>query len=78
MSSDDDNADNTNSITLLSLEVWDCKYVKVITLFIGVWGTVSKDFENFVEHLGVDSNFSTLQKACLLGIARILRRVPDS
>ena len=31
-----------------------------------------------MEHLGVDLNFSILQKASLLGTARILRRVLDT
>ena len=40
--------------------------------------TDSKDFEEFVEHLAVDFNFSALQKACSFGTARILRRVLDT
>lgn len=45
---------------------------------VGALGTVSKDFEKSVEHLGVDLNFSTLQGACLLRTARLLRRRLDS
>lgn len=45
---------------------------------VGALGSVSKDFEKSVEHLRVDLNFSTLQGACLLRTARLLRRRLDS
>lgn len=58
--------------------LWDCNNVQVMPPLTGVLQTVSKDFEEFVEHLAVDFNFSALQKECSLGTARILRRVLDT
>ena len=73
------NNNNNNSITKCDISrLWDCNNVKMKPLVIGELGTVSQDFEKFVECLGVDLNFSTLQEACLLGIARMLRGVLDT
>ena len=45
---------------------WDCNNAKVIPLVVEVLGTVGKDFEKFVDYLGVDLIFSTLQIVCSL------------
>ena len=49
--------------------------VIVISIVIGALGTVSKKFESWVKMTGVDCPVELLQKACLLGTARILRKV---
>ena len=45
---------------------------------IGALGTVSKDIEKWVAQIGVTSCLESLQSACLLGTARILRKVLDT
>ena len=45
---------------------------------IGAFGTVSKDTEKWLEEIGVTRRLESLQRACLLGTARILRKVLDT
>ena len=49
--------------------------VKVIPVIIGALGAVSKDFNKWMEKMELDLTVKMLQKACLLGTARILRKV---
>ena len=51
--------------------------VKVIPVIIGALGAVSKDFNKWMEKMELDLTVKMLQKACLLGTARILRKVFD-
>ena len=51
--------------------------IVIIPIIIGTLGTVSKNFEHWLRKLDM-VNFSTLQKACLLGSARVIRKVLDT
>ena len=55
--------------------LWQLKNVKVVLVIIGVLGSVTKEFDNWMEKLELPSNVGALQKTALLGTARILRRV---
>ena len=55
--------------------LWQLKNVKVVPVVIGALGSVTKDFDNWMEKLEVPSNVGPIQKTALLGTARILRRV---
>ena len=57
----------------------NCTYQLLIEkLIIGVLGTVSKDIEEWFAEIGVTCCLESLHRACLLGTARILRKVSDT
>ena len=45
----------------------------VIPIVIGAWGGISKNFNHWIVKSTRNLNFGTLQKACLPGMAGILR-----
>ena len=53
----------------------DIKKIDVIPVILGVLGSVTKNFENYVDPIGIKINLHTVQKTALLGAARILRKV---
>ena len=55
--------------------IWKCQEVVIIPVITGALGTVRTNFEQWIKKLNVYLNFYALQKACLLGSARILRKV---
>ena len=58
-------------------KLWNVKPV-VIPVVVGALGMVTNRLEGFVRKIGVDVSVGLLQKACLLGTARILRRVLEA
>ena len=58
--------------------IWQSQEIVTIPIIIGTLGTVSKNFEHWLRKLDIMVNFSTLQKACLLGSARVIRKVLDT
>ena len=51
--------------------------VEIIPVVIGALGTVKKHFEKWIEKLDSELTIETLQKSCLLGTAKIIRKVLD-
>ena len=49
--------------------------MQVVPAAIGALGSVTKDFDNWMEKLEVPSNVGVIRKIALLGTARTLRRV---
>ena len=49
--------------------------VTVVPVIIGALGTVSKDIEKWLATIGAKCRLESLQRVCLLGTARILRKV---
>ena len=58
-------------------KIWKMRKVEVIPVVIGALGTVTKHFEKWIEKLDLDLTIEALQKASLLGTARIIRKVLD-
>ena len=58
--------------------IWKCQEIIIVPVIIGDLGTADKQFDNWMKKLDISTNFKTLQKACLLGTARILRKVLDT
>ena len=58
--------------------VWNCHEVKIIPIIIRPLGTVPKGHLKGLEALEMTSAFDLLQKAYLLGSARIRRKVLDT
>ena len=50
---------------------------KVVPVVIGALGTVKKHFEKWIEKFDLDLAIEALQKPCLLGTERIIRKVLD-
>ena len=57
--------------------LWECRKVVVVPIVIGALGTISKRFMSWADMIGDDGYLEVMQKACLLGTARIIRRVFD-
>ena len=55
--------------------IWQCKRVTIIPIIIGTLGTVNTNFKLWLKKLELKLSFRTMQKACLLGSARIPRKV---
>ena len=49
--------------------------LKVARVVIGSLGSVTKEFDGWIEKLGTINNVALMQKTALLGTARILRKV---
>ena len=59
-------------------KLWNMKEVTVIPVIIGALGTINTKFETYIKKIGIECPTELLQKACLLGTARILRKVLDT
>ena len=57
------------------IRIWRCKTAKVVPVVIGALGTFTKGLEGWLKKISPSIQILTLQKACLLGSARILRYV---
>ena len=49
--------------------------VEVVTVVIAALGSVTKEFDGWIEKLQIANNVGVMQKTALLGTARILRKV---
>ena len=49
-----------------------------IPIIIGALGTLSKNFKRYVEQLEMGQMTALLQKTCVLGTAKIIRRTLDT
>ena len=61
------------------LKVWNTEVTKVyiIPIVIGALGIVTKNVAKYLEKINFKPGLDPLQKACLLGTARIIRKVLD-
>ena len=55
--------------------MWQLKKVHVVPVLIGTPGSVTEDFDKWMEKLGITGDFGAVQKTALLGPARILKKV---
>jgi len=55
--------------------LWLLRKVKVVAVKIGALRSVTKDFDKWMEKLGIPGDVEAVQKTALLGTARILRLV---
>ena len=85
-SKDCDNRDNNNNNNNNNSKkekkkmkrLWNCKEVVLVPIVVGALGTFSKRFNLYLKKAGLDGSILPLQKACLLGTARIIRKVMDT
>ena len=61
------------------LKCWknEVNKVIIIPIIIGALGMVTKNLRKYLKVAGVENGIEQLQKSCLLGTARILRKVLD-
>ena len=55
--------------------LWNLKKIDVIPVVLGALGNVTKNFEKYVDKIGIKIDLHTVQKTRLLGTAKILRKV---
>ena len=55
--------------------LWKLKMAELVPVVIGALGIVTKEFDGWIEKLGITNNVGVMQKTALLGTARILRKV---
>ena len=66
---------NYNPLKFEVGKIWEQKIVKVVPIAIGALGTVSKNFNRYLKTIEIECPVELLQKAALLGTARIIRYV---
>ena len=58
--------------------IWECRKVCVIPIVIGALGTtLSKNVNSWAAKIEVEEKTDVMQKACMLGTAKIIRNVLD-
>ena len=57
-------------------KIWNVK-VKIIPLIVGSSGAIPKQFANRLKQTGITVGTAQVQKAVLVGTARILRKAPE-
>ena len=57
--------------------IWECRNVCVVPIVIGALGTLSKNFSSWAAKIEVEEKIDMMQKACVLGTAKIIRNVLD-
>ena len=55
--------------------LWKLRNVEIVPVVIGALGNVSAEFDRWMGKLEITCNVGVMQKAALLGTARILRKV---
>ena len=59
-------------------KIWNCRSVSTILIVIGALETMSKHLRMWLIRLGTPGIIALLQKACLLGTAKILTMTLDT
>ena len=55
-------------------KIWKMRKIEVISVLIGALGTVTKHVEKLIAKLDLDLAIEALQKSCLFGTVRIIRK----
>ena len=66
---------NYNKLKYEIAKIWKMRKVEVIPVVIGALETVTKHFEKWIEKLDLDLTNGALEKPCLLGTAKMIRKV---
>ena len=68
---------NYNELKYEIAGICKMKEVEVIPVVVGALGTVAMGLKGWIEKMGLKLTVEELQKPCLLGTARIIRKVLD-
>ena len=76
---EEEKLEHYNDLKYQILIMWkdEVKKVVILPVVIRVLGVVSKNFKNYIAALDFEPGIQPLQKACLLGTAKIVRKVLD-
>ena len=55
--------------------LWKLQIVEVVPVVIETLESVTKEFDEWIEKLGITNNLGVMQKTALFGTAKILRKV---
>ena len=55
--------------------LWKLQIVEVVPVVIETLESVAKEFDEWIEKLGITNNLGVMQKTALFGTAKILRKV---
>ena len=75
---EEEKASNYEELKYELARIWSMKKVIIVPIVIGALGTVTEKIDSWLEQIGIDCPVSLLQKGCLLGSARIIRKVMNS
>ena len=70
--------DHSQDLKIEVQKIWSCRRASITPIIIGTLGIVSKNLKTWYGKIGLHRNTALLQKACLLGKEKILRRVLDA
>ena len=70
--------ENYHDLKIEIKRIRNWRLVKIIPIIIGSLGTISRDFEKWLKLLEMPCSMEILQRACLLGSGKILRKVLDT
>ena len=59
-------------------KIWNMAYVGIVPIVVGALGIVSNNLKDWLKQLNLKSSIELLQKAALLGTARLLRKVLEN
>ena len=59
-------------------KLWNSRNVTIISVVVGALGTVGKRLSQWLKRISEEDSFELLQKSCLLGTARIIRKVLEN
>ena len=70
--------DNYTELRQEVKKIWNLSQVVVVPVVIGALGVTSKRLKDWLEKLNIKSSIELLQKAALLGTAKIVRQVLET
>ena len=73
-----ENIDNYSELRRELKKIWNLSQVVVVPVVIGAPGVTSKRLKDWLKKLDVKSSIELLQKAALLGTAKIIRQVLET
>ena len=66
---------NYNELKYELVRLWKLKKCIIVPIVIGSLGTVTNKLDFWIKEIGIQCQIELMQMACLLGTARILRKV---
>ena len=72
------NIDNYSELRREVKKIWNLSQIVVVPVVIGTQGVTSKRLKDWLKKLDVKSSIELLQKAALLGTAKIVRQVLET
>ena len=72
---EDEKLTNYNPLQYEIARIWKMKKVTIVPVIIGALGTVTENIDSWITKMGIVCSVELLQRGCLLGTARILRKV---